>query len=150
MKDEFQNGAREYSQRDLQPFQPSIFCLLPHRLWLTFPMTKDAQNPTMSRDENLAQEAPDACGKVPPWAWIFVAACWGVVFFAPAMVIVAAICSFICTNMARDETQPLRVRLARTALTMLVCWLVFAALFFVALHVKVAPPPAAPTPKMTR
>ena len=110
-------------------------------------MTKDVKTPTLSRDETLAQEAPDPCGKVPPWAWIFVIACWGVVFFAPALVILAALCSFICTNMARDETQPMRVRLARTALSTLVCWLIFAALFFVSLHVKVTPPPAPPTPR---
>lgn len=112
-------------------------------------MTKDVKTPTLSRDETLAQEEPDACGKVPLWTWPFVIACWGVVFFAPALVILAAISSFICTNMARDETKSLRVRLARTALSTLACWLIFAALFFISLHVKVTPPPAAPIPRKT-
>jgi hypothetical protein len=107
-----------------------------------------SQNAASSTSDN----APDACGKIPLWTWIFVIACWGLIFFAPGLIIVSAIASFVCTNVARDETKPMSVRFRNTVLVTLACWLLFAALFAVSLtrSAPAAPPKSAMPQKVTR
>jgi len=81
-------------------------------------------------------DAPNACGKIPLWTWLFVAACWLVVFLSHGIlpIVLAAFSSFACTNMARDETQPMRARFRNTATVVLVCWLLFVALYALAVR----------------
>lgn len=81
-------------------------------------------------------DAPAAYGKIPQWTWLFVAACWFGVFLSPGILpfVLAAFSSFACTNMARDETQTMSARLRNTAAVVLICWLLFTALYALALR----------------
>jgi hypothetical protein len=98
-----------------------------------------------SIDEPAAEREPSVAGPIPRWAWAFVAACAAIPIWTvggPLWIALGAGSAFACTNVARDETRPLKTRLLQCGAITLFCWILFLLVVFVLARI-VGPPPAA-------
>jgi hypothetical protein len=81
-----------------------------------------------STDELTTHREPNVAGPIPLWAWAFVLACIAIpisTLGGPLWIAMGAGSAFACTNVARDETRPLKTRLVQCGAITLVCWILF-------------------------
>ncbi len=74
------------------------------------------------------EKQPSVAGPIPLWAWAFVLACIAIPISTLGGVLWIAMglgSAFACTNVARDETRPLKTRLMQCGAITLVCWILF-------------------------
>lgn len=74
------------------------------------------------------EKQPDVAGPIPRWAWAFVLACIAIPISTLGGVLWIAMglgSAFACTNVARDETRPLKMRIMQCGVITLVCWILF-------------------------
>ena len=81
-----------------------------------------------SISEPTTHREPSVAGPIPRWAWAFVLACLAIPISTLGGVLWIAMgvgSAFACTNVARDETRPLKTRLMQCGAITLVCWILF-------------------------
>jgi hypothetical protein len=74
------------------------------------------------------EKQPRVAGPIPLWAWAFVLACIAIpvsTMGGPLWIVLGTCSAFACTNVARDETRPLKTRLAQCGAITLICWILF-------------------------
>ena len=79
-------------------------------------------------DSPPPQQHPNVSGPIPRWAWAFVVACIAIPVSTLGGVLWIALgagSAFACTNVARDETRPLKTRLIQCSAITIICWILF-------------------------
>ena len=82
----------------------------------------------LTLNEPTPQREPNVAGPIPRWAWAFVLACLAIPISTLGSLIwlaMGAASAFACTNVARDETRPLKTRLMQCGAITLICWILF-------------------------